>query len=105
MTAHVASNDVSVSDRWVRQRCVWCGLLLVDVDVTRIAMPIEQYDEALQGVDRNDGAAVLRALVSVWPAGRLVDVSGTNPTVTTLLDESDRFPDDACMALDPAVTA
>ncbi len=105
MTAHVTSNEIVVADRYVRQRCVWCGLLLVDADMQNLAMPTDQLDELLQGIDPLDATARVLRLVPTWPAGRLVEVAGVMPNVTTLLDDDGKYPDDSCMALDPAVTA
>lgn len=102
MTVHCAGIDVVVGPH-VRQRCAWCGLVLLDQDASRIGMPTEDYERAMEGVDPDDGNAVARALVKTWPVGVLLEVNGGNPRVSSVV-EGDRFGEDSCMALDPAVT-
>lgn len=89
---HIAGADVSIGGRRVRQRCSWCGAILLDYDLASmaVAMPDTGEDPESPGT---------------WPIGRLVRVTGTNPRVTTVLDESDTLPDDACGRIDDAVTS
>lgn len=74
---HVAGLDVEMMGRYLRQRCSWCGALLIDEDYTRLAMP---------GEWRKPGT---------FPVGRLVRVTEGNPRAMTVLDD-ERLPDDAC---------
>ena len=41
---HIAGNDVQVGSR-LRQRCAWCGAVLVDYDLANIAVPVGQAIE------------------------------------------------------------
>jgi hypothetical protein len=94
MTAHLAGIHVTVDGRYVRQRCAWCGEIIVDADATLIAKPVADIREGETAAE----------FVGVWPVSRFVRVDGRNPRVTELLDEAEGYPDDACMAIDPAVT-
>lgn len=83
---HVAGVHVTINQR-VRQRCAWCGALLIDVDVATIAVPAGQpYDG-----------------VPTWPVGDLVLVDG-NMTVLVPHEDGAALPDGACGKLDPEVT-
>lgn len=97
---HIAAQDIVVEGRYLRQRCAWCGAVLLDYDLARVAVPIGQEGPP-----------------ATWEAGRLVRVDGAFPEVYSLLDMDidtgpvvdgggDRMlPDDACALLDPEVTA
>lgn len=81
---HVAGLPVTIQGRYLRQRCAWCGAVLVDHDLAAIAVPI--------GQDPTPGT---------WTVGALVERDGP---VTSLV-EGDDLPDNACALLDPAATA
>lgn len=89
-TTHVAGIDVTKDNRWVRQRCAWCGEILVDQDATAIQKPIEDI--------RGDETPA--QFVGTWPPGSMVRRDGP---VTSVVEE-DRYPEDSCLALDPEVT-
>lgn len=42
LTGHIAGVEITINDRWIRQRCAWCGYVLADYDLTRVAVPIGQ---------------------------------------------------------------
>ncbi len=75
LVAHIAGPDIRV-DNLLRQRCAWCGELLIDYDLERIAVP--------QGCD---------PAPSVWTVGKLVAVDGG---ASWELPESDKLPDESC---------
>lgn len=52
----------------LRQRCGWCGAVLIDVDLSAIAMPIEQAEK----VDPDDGTGG----VGAWETGAFVAHDG-----------------------------
>lgn len=81
MRTHLAGVDVEVEGRYLRQRCSWCGVVLVDYDYTLTATPGEWTKPA------------------TFPIGKLVRVEGENPRVYAVLD-LERLPDDACMLQD-----
>jgi hypothetical protein len=87
MTAitHIAGLDIQVGPH-LRQRCAWCGAVLVDYDLTLTAAP--------EGQDPRP---------ATWPVGRLVAVDG--PAMWTVEHaDGDRLPDGACAGLDPHAT-
>jgi hypothetical protein len=77
-----------------RQRCVWCGALLEEYDLTRVSRALEPGEPAS------------------WEVGELVRLSGTFPRAAVAVEatphaeDADAFaiPDDSCMALSDAVT-
>lgn len=83
---HVAGVFVTINQR-VRQRCAWCGAVLIDVDAATIAVPVGQpYDG-----------------VPTWPVGDLVGVDG-DMSYAVPHSDGDPLPDGACGKLDPEVT-
>ena len=74
---HIAGHQVQVGSR-LRQRCSWCGAILIDYDLSNLAAP--------EGQDPNPG---------MWETGRLVRVDGI---LSQLLDHGDgaELPEDAC---------
>lgn len=82
---HIAGNEVQVG-HLLRQRCAWCGAVLVDYDLTRIAVP--------EGQDPRPGT---------WPAGELIEVDGPASWVQEHTD-GEPLPPNACGRLDPEVT-
>lgn len=83
---HIAGLDVQVSGR-MRQRCAWCGALLLDYDLETIAVPEGQ--EGLPGI---------------WPFGQLVMVDGNMSVLVEFDAAAGPLPDGACAKLDPEVT-
>lgn len=76
METHIASPVVTINDRHLRQRCGWCGVVLLEYDLARVAVPV--------GTD---------PMPATWPAGSLVTVDGS---AQVSLNGVDRLPDDAC---------
>jgi len=83
---HIAGVHVMIGDTLLRQRCAWCGALLLDYDLSRIAVPVGQ--ESRPGT---------------WPHGSLVLVDGGMSASVEHVDGAD-LPDGACAKLDPEVT-
>jgi hypothetical protein len=82
---HIAGNDVQVNAQ-LRQRCAWCGALLIDYNLERVSVP--------EGTDPRP---------ATWPIGGLVAVDGGLSYVVE--HEDGPLPDGACGTLDPEVTA
>jgi hypothetical protein len=80
---HIAAPQITISDRYLRQRCGWCGEVLAEYDLARVAVPA--------GQDPTPGA---------WETGALVTVDGNVSWAT----EGERLPDDAC-AVNPITLA
>lgn len=83
---HIAGNDVQVNAQ-LRQRCAWCGALLIDYNLERVAVP--------EGTDPRP---------ATWPGGELIAVDGGLSYVVEH-EDSQPLPDGACGTLDPEVTA
>jgi hypothetical protein len=91
---HIAGLQVKVSDRYLMQRCAWCGAVMSAYDLTRVATVGEWQEPAMFEVNRlirftYDGAIA-----------RFGEVALTR-TMMELLDEQDKLPDDACALLIP----
>lgn len=82
---HIAGIDVCI-DTLLRQRCGWCGAMLLSVDLANI-----------QHIEDDTG----RHGVFVWGPGDLVGVSGGS---SWFVENSGELPDRCCGALDPDVT-
>jgi hypothetical protein len=83
---HIAGADLQVGDR-LRQRCCWCGVVLVDYALDRVAVP--------EGQDPRP---------ATWPTGALVEVDG-NVSWVVPYEEGQPLPANACAKLDPDVNA
>jgi hypothetical protein len=84
----------------IRQRCCWCGALIEEIDLERIAVQTTVIGgPAVEFVDA-EGKPKDR-----WQG--LVAISEGFPTVKWAVDEpaDGKIPADSCMALDVAVTA
>lgn len=86
---HIAGNDVQVGP-YLRQRCSWCGVVLIDHDLSAI-----MYESRTPPDQRRP---------ATWPVGALVEVDGH---VSSIVEHEDgaELPANACGQLDPAVTA
>lgn len=92
---HFASIPIFVHGRYVRQRCGWCGAVLVDVDLDGTTVP-----KPPPGLLPN---------VQLYEPGVLVrlfdDLPSFDPTrLSGLVLPDRRIPDDCCGMLPPAVT-
>ena len=85
--AHLAGPDLTVDGRWMRQRCAWCGEVLLDYDLARVAVPVGQPGP------------------SPFEIGKFIEVTSGNPKMSTALDwDSDKLPETACMRFPPEET-
>lgn len=93
---HIVGPEIQVG-QLLRQRCAWCGGLLLDYDLARTASPC--------GDDcRANGCKPEHHRPATWPAGGLVEVDG-GATWTVPHQDGDQLPANACGQLDAAVTA
>jgi hypothetical protein len=81
---HVVGIFVQIDAR-LRQRCAWCGAVLLDYDLERIAVPEGQGGP------------------STWPTGALVEVDGPMSRVVPRTDD-EPLPEGTCTAIDHEVT-
>jgi hypothetical protein len=79
---HISGVRLDVCGRII-QRCSLCGAKLCDS--LNAAAPLNP-----------DGSA---PEFPTWPTGRLVQVKEGNPTRWSLLPDTDKLPDDSCLAL------
>jgi hypothetical protein len=82
---HITGMYVRI-ENLLRQRCAWCGAVLIDYDLANVAVP--------EGQDPTP---------ATWPVGELVRVDGPMTAVVEHTD-GDSLPEDACARLDPRVT-
>lgn len=82
---HIAGPDIAIGPL-LRQRCAWCGAVLLDYDLRCVAVP--------EGQDPTP---------ATWPVGELIAVDGPTSWVVPHVD-GDRLPVTACAQLDPGVT-
>lgn len=86
---HVAGLQLEVSDRYLIQRCAWCGAVLLSYDYTRVAVAGAEW--------KKPGAFEVGKLIRFsydGPIARWGEVSLSRTTMVTLDDE--KLPDDAC---------
>ena len=81
-TTHIAGNHITVNGRTI-QRCALCGEKLID---SKNQAGVIGPNGELPGV-------------ATWQPGRLVSVSGGNPSRSVLLPDAERLPDDSCIDL------
>lgn len=82
---HIAGLRIETGRGLVRQRCAWCGAVLVDEDLTRVAFEADDPDKT----------------IATWQPGAQVHVDGDASWVHA---EEAQLPDDSCAVLDPDVT-
>lgn len=85
---HIAGNDVQIGDQ-LRQRCAWCGTVLVDHTLSQL-----MYEASTPPEERRP---------ATWPVGGLVEVDG-GASWTVEHNDGDPLPDNACGAAHPEVT-
>lgn len=82
---HIAGRDIQIGE-YLRQRCGWCGAILVDYALDRIAVPLGQDPRP-----------------ATWPDGDLIAVCGPASWVVEHVD-GEPLPERACARLDPEAT-
>lgn len=85
---HVAGLVIHIGPL-MRQRCAWCGAVLIDYNLSRIAVACP------------DGEAP--SAPATWEVGALIVVDG-NASYLAKDQGDEKLPDDACALLDPEVT-
>lgn len=95
---HIAGLPIRFENH-LRQRCGWCWAVLIDMDLTRVAVPIEQLNEAGEFEP------------PTWPIDSLVEVSGDNPKMSVTLEpepsasgKGTKVPDHCCVRLPAEMT-
>ena len=76
--SHLTAQPVLVAGRFNRQRCAWCGELIVDEDLTTMMSTEPNW------------------MGTEWPVSRIVRIDGSH---TMVVDNHDgQMPEDSCMA-------
>lgn len=86
---HIAGLDVQIGAQ-LRQRCGWCGAVLVDVDLSTIAVAVHPDQPAA-------------APYPTWKVGSLVLVDG-GLSMSVAHNDGDQMPPEACAQLPHDVT-
>lgn len=80
IVVHITGQPVVIQGRYCRQRCAWCGEILVDNDLSCIATsdpnggynPFWEANRALE-VDTRPGGGIVRSSILETPDGLLPD--------------------------------
>jgi hypothetical protein len=90
----------------IRTRCAWCGALIDEVDLDRIAWQVEPGEEDRNPFIEENGTPLVR-----WEGLVAVEEHGPDDAIAMVAKwavpdpEDGKMPEDSCMALDPAVTS
>ena len=76
IVTHIAGPEIVVQGRWMRQRCSWCGAILINYDLDTVAS--------------SDGKQP-----GSFEVGKMVDVSGISP-VWCGVNNSNTLPSSFC---------
>jgi hypothetical protein len=82
---HIAGVQVDIGGRYLRQRCSWCGAVLID------------YDLAMMGFSVVPGEEPKRP--AMWEVGVLVLVDGPMSTTVEHKD-GDKLPPSSCVTVE-----
>lgn len=77
---HFAGSDIRINDR-LRQRCAYCGDVLIDYDLAATAVPVDQPGPP-----------------GTWPVGALVAIDGSMSYVVEHVPGAEPLPDGTCYA-------
>jgi len=81
----------------IRQRCMWCGTVLINADLNLVAVQIKPGETEAPPF-------------ATWEAGGMVGVNGNMMWLVWTAEQAQvrrlsEMPETCCMTLDPAVTA
>jgi hypothetical protein len=79
--------------RVLRQRCLWCGVLILEVELDRVAVQLPA-----------DGSEPRP--IGTWEPGAVVEIADGNPRISALVEvgPDELLPGNACANLDHEVT-
>ena len=81
-TIHIAGMQIDIGGRYLRQRCSWCGFVLIDYDLSMMAFAVEPGEEPKPP--------------AMWEVGALVLVDGAMSTTVEHAD-GERLPPTSCV--------
>lgn len=79
---HIAGAQLSMFGRYLRQRCDWCGVVIIEYDLTRVQVPVGQ-----------DFAPAM------WAVGSMVRVDGHMSAEVEMVEDEPgiiKLPPDSC---------
>lgn len=78
---HLVGIDITVEGRWIRQRCSWCGVALIDADLSNVMVP--------EGQARG---------YPTWKIGTWLRMDEGCPTVYSIVEPpgDERYPAGSC---------
>lgn len=82
---HIAGQQIDIGGRYLRQRCAWCGYILIDYDLTMVAVAVEPGEEPKPP--------------AMWTTGALVLVDGPMSTTVDHKD-GDKLPATSCVTVE-----
>lgn len=103
---HLVGTEITVEGRYLRQRCSWCGALLLDYDLASVARPLEEGEDPENPNPWKPATWTVGGFVAVddhsgWRMARAVEA-----TPHPEHEGEFRMPKgNCCLLLDPAVTA
>lgn len=92
---HIAAQAIQIGSH-LRQRCAWCGAVLIDYALDRMAFSIDPASDPRGDLDA--------ARPSTWPFDNLIAVDGPAKWVVEH-EAGTPLPDECCGKLDPEATA
>lgn len=90
---HIAGHPITVNGRYLRQRCAWCGAIILDYDLSTLAFTDDTPEE-----DRHP---------ATWPVGDMIASDGGHTWIAATPDHTgnvETMPAQACAYLDPEAT-
>lgn len=84
-TVHIAGVCIDIGGRYLRQRCSWCGAVLIDYDLAMMASPIVEGEEPRPP--------------ATWQAGGLILVDGPMSTIVEHTDD-EKLPASSCVTIE-----
>lgn len=102
---HIAGPAIRAANV-IRQRCAWCGALLEEHDLDRLAVQVEDGQTDAEALEAAGLVTAGGDPVSRWEGLVAVARHEHGGAMWALEDPEDgKIPEDSCMALDPAATA
>lgn len=77
-------------DTHLRQRCAWCGAVIIDVDLATVAVQVREGEEP--------------APYPTWEVGGFVLIDGGVHATIEHVERLRDLPEASCLTLDPAAT-
>lgn len=83
---HIAAQDCTIDGRYARQRCGWCGAILIDEDLAKMMTVVTDDDQ-----DRR---------FPFFKTGALVRIDEGDGVTHRSVITDERLPDDCCAVME-----